>query len=158
MNARNFKHGEAPSGRPTTEYVIWQGMIQRCTNPNNKRYYLYGARGISVCDRWIHDFVAFRQDMGKRPSQAHSIDRYPNKNGNYEPDNCRWATLREQSRNIRSNVFITFNSETLCVNDWATKTGIHKDTIRDRLRRGLSPEEIFTLPVGRWVQKRTAVT
>lgn len=130
-------------------------MLQRCRDPNHPDWKWYGAKGVRVCERW-REFANFLADMGERPS-GKTLDRI-NPFGNYEPDNCRWATLREQSRNIRSNVFITFNSETLCVNDWATKTGIHKDTIRDRLRRGLSPEEIFTLPVGRWVQKRTAVT
>jgi hypothetical protein len=76
-------------------------MNQRCTNPRNKRYADYGGRGIQVCDRWRTSFAAFLEDMGRRPSPEHSIDRYPNNDGNYEPGNCRWATAKQQRANRR---------------------------------------------------------
>jgi hypothetical protein len=75
-------------------------MLQRCTNPNNTKFHLWGGRGIKVCKRW-RDFANFFADMGKRPSRKHSIDRYPDMNGNYEPTNCRWATAKQQSANSR---------------------------------------------------------
>ena len=85
------------------EYRAWANMKQRCNNPKDKDYKDYGGRGIKVCDRWLHNFENFLADMGKRPSPQHSIDRYPNNDGNYEPSNCRWATQIEQAQNRRKS-------------------------------------------------------
>lgn len=82
----------------TPEYKIWAGMIQRCTNPKTDNYKHYGGRGITVCERWRNSFEAFYEDMGHRPSKLHSVERI-NNDGNYEPDNCKWATKRKQSQN-----------------------------------------------------------
>lgn len=101
--ATQFKHGMAKS-RP---YAVWNMIISRCYNPNNKAFYRYGGRGIKMCDRWRHGedgktgFECFHADVGERPSPQYSIDRYPNNDGNYEPGNWRWATAKEQAANSR---------------------------------------------------------
>ena len=96
-----IKHGLTRRGfKKTLEYNSWASMIQRCTKPTNHKWKDYGGRGITVCTRWRNSFIKFLEDMGRRPTPMHSIDRI-NNNGNYEPNNCRWATPKEQRTNQR---------------------------------------------------------
>lgn len=90
-------HGDARKGAVAPEYSIWQAMIKRCRDPDNADY---GGRGIKVCSRWLR-YENFLADMGRRPSKRHSLDRYPDNDGGYDPTNCRWATAVEQRANQR---------------------------------------------------------
>jgi hypothetical protein len=125
-------------------------MIDRCRNPNSPEYGLYGGRGISVCERW-YSFEKFLEDMGERPTNT-SIDRFPDKNGNYEKSNCRWATTKQQNRNKRNNHLISFNGETHCLTDWAKILGVSLTTLSGRLATGWSVEKALTTRVGRYVR------
>ncbi len=142
-----------------SSYVVWNAMISRCTSKGNGGYKTHGARGISVCERWLKDFWAFVADMGERPSLDHSLDRFPNQKGNYEPNNCRWATQEQQSRNKYTNVFIEFKGERLCLRDWAKRVGVSPDTLKYRIRNGwplLQALSLSRLPHGATYQRIAA--
>jgi hypothetical protein len=141
-NKQPRKHGYCCDSERTLEYRSWTSMRDRCNNNCCKEYSDYGGRGISVCSRWS-DFVNFLEDMGPRPSVKYSINRIDN-NGNYEPNNCHWATRAEQSRNHRRNRVLTIDGVSMVLADWAKKIGVHQETIRGRLRRGLTPEEAIS--------------
>ncbi len=134
------KHGACRRGQRHREYMIWAGMIQRCSNPDRQQFANYGGRGIRVCARWAHSFEAFLADMGPRPSLKHTLDRI-NNDGDYEPGNCRWATPQEQANNKRSSRLLTMNGETLSMMEWARRFGISYWTLRWRLDKGISLEQ-----------------
>jgi hypothetical protein len=94
-------HGESQADR-TAEYRAWSAMKSRCTNEKHPKFPQYGGRGIRVCDRWLRSYETFVADVGRRPSPQHSIDRYPDNDGNYEPGNVRWATYEQQNNNRRN--------------------------------------------------------
>lgn len=129
------------TGTPT--YKAWDGMIQRCTNPNDAKYSDYGGRGISICDRW-RVFSNFLEDMGVKP-EGYELERMDNNRG-YNPENCKWATRKEQNRNKRNSRLLTLGDETLCVTEWADRVGINYNTIIERLGRGWSVEKALTTP------------
>jgi hypothetical protein len=140
-----IKHGNSPASGASKEYNSWKCIKARCLNPNNPEYHNYGGRGITICDRWKNSFANFLEDMGAAPSEIHSVDRYPNMNGNYEPGNCRWATPKEQARNTRGNVFIQYNGETLCIMDWANRIGLSFSGVMYHLRNGKTIEQIIAV-------------
>ena len=122
------KTGPRYHGRTNTKvYRAWCGIIKRCKDHPD-----YHGRGIKVCDRW-KSFQNFYEDMGDPPTPNHSLDRYPDNNGNYKPGNVRWATPQQQARNRRSNVALTFNGETLLLEDWIKRSGIPRMTFWNRL-------------------------
>ena len=128
------------NGRHTKEYSIWRKIKQRCHNSRYINYSNYGGRGITVCQRWENSFENFLEDMGKIPTDKHSIDRKDN-NGNYEPGNCRWANHIEQANNKRSNHRIEINGEILTVAQAAIKYCISAKLIRQRINRDNWPPE-----------------
>ncbi len=141
---RSTRHNHAHRRKASPTYRTWCDMHKRCTNPRSKNYSDYGGRGIRVCPRW-HDFTLFLADMGERPA-GRSLDRHPDRDGNYEKSNCRWATGTEQARNTRANHRITFNGETRCLAEWAEVLGIKRTILKDRLRAGWSVERALTTP------------
>ena len=139
LSEESGRHAHGGSYLP--EYGVWCGLRSRCLNPNDTAWKYYGGRGIKVCDRWERSFEAFFADMGKRPSNKHSIDRFPNNNGNYEPGNCRWATAKEQARNTRRNYLVFHNDETKCVAEWAEQYRVKPCKLYSRLIAGWPFEE-----------------
>lgn len=124
----------------TRLYRIWSQMWQRCTNPRNQKYYVYGGRGIKVCAAW-EDFTVFANDMGPRPSLAHTMDRIDS-NGNYEPGNVRWATQKEQQNNRRGNRILNINGENFTLAEAGRRFGVSPALIGQRIDRdGLSVDE-----------------
>lgn len=128
----------------TKTYTSWQSMLRRCNNTKDDHFPDYGGRGISVCARWSASFEAFLSDMGVRPDKC-TLDR-KDVNGNYEPENCRWATSQQQSRNRRSNVMLTAFGKTQCINDWRKVTGLSFTSMIDRIEKGWSAEDVIATP------------
>lgn len=145
MRASRLKHGKSRTG--SVEYEIWKGMKARCENANHSSWFRYGGLGVSVCQRWRESFEAFLSDMGPRPSERHSIDRYPDKDGNYEPGNVRWATDVEQARNRRNSIMLTLGDVTRTLPDWSDATGISQNVLYMRYRKNWTHERILTTPV-----------
>ena len=126
------------------EYKSWENMRERCNNPRQVNYRMYGARGITVCERWAR-FAAFFEDMGKKPTAKHTVDRIDN-DGNYEPGNCRWATPAEQSRNMRTNGYVEWNGQRMLLLDVVKQFGISRNLVYCRLKLGWSLEQALALP------------
>lgn len=127
-------------------FSIWVNMISRCENKNIDTYNYYGKRGISVCCEWRNDFTKFYEwavNHGYKDNLT--LDRIDN-DKNYSPDNCRWATMKEQSNNTRRNRMITYNGETKTLQQWAEKIGLEESTLRSRLNRGWSVDKAIETP------------
>lgn len=132
---RSTKHGHRTAIKTTSEYHAWVHIKQRCYNQKNNHFHCYGGRGITVCDRWLESFDNFLSDMGVKPSEKHSLDRYPDMNGNYEPGNCRWATDEQQARNKRNNVRIEFKGQSMVLTEWARFFRINHSSLRLQLNK-----------------------
>lgn len=141
MTKKKTIHGMAR----TRQYRIWNGIKNRCLNPNSEGYKNYGAKGITVCDRWLK-FINFWEDMKEGYESGLSIDRKDNAKGYYK-ENCRWATMRMQANNRTSNRPITFNGITLNLHQWSRKIGVSSNTIDERLKRGWTLKKALTTKV-----------
>ena len=139
-------HGHSRVGQMSLTYCSWASMMTRCTNANSTKYSDYGGRGIQVCEQW-HLFENFLADMGDRPSKQHSIDRFPDTNGHYEKDNCRWATPHEQARNRRNTIMVTFDGMTCSLHEMCERKNLPFLTMRSRKRLGWDDDRIFTTPI-----------
>ena len=143
IRTRMITHGQTCGHLRSTEFRIWEAMKARCFNQDHEKWNLYGGRGITVCERWLK-FENFFEDMGNRPSIKHSIDRFPNNDGNYEPGNCRWATQTQQCRNQRSNRIIEIDGESYCLAEWAEILGVTYNTLWHRISRNGSAEKVIS--------------
>jgi len=130
-------HGHRHRGRVSRTAAAWLKAKQRCTNPNDPKYPIYGGRGVTMCERWAHSFRAFLADMGERPP-ALTLERIDNSRG-YEPGNCRWATRKAQARNTRRNHLITVDGVEMCIAEAAEKLGLKAATLYQRVYRGWAP-------------------
>lgn len=136
INEFNRRHG----GAGTRLYRIWQNMKDRCSRENNAHYSDYGGRGITVCEEWQTSFDAFRDwALSSGYDDSLTLDRRDN-DGGYTPENCRWATRKEQANNQRSNRVVIFNGEKHTVSEWAEICGISGNALRLRLNRGWTVE------------------
>ena len=136
----------------TRLYRVWRGMITRCENPKSDYYYIYGAKGVSVCDEWRKDFVSFVKwalengyDENAEFSKC-TLDRI-DPNGNYEPNNCRWVDMHEQGLNKSNTQMLTIDGITKPLLTWAKENGIHVATLKSRIERGIDPKEALTMPL-----------
>lgn len=140
MGKQNITHGMTNS----REYSGWKLMLSRCYNKKDISYANYGGRGIKVCEKWRLSFKDFFADTGIKPKN-YTLERI-NNDGDYEPDNWKWATPKTQNRNRRSNVNITYGGETRTIEEWSEITGTKSSTLRQRLHLGWSVHDALYLP------------
>ena len=141
------RHGHARVGKETATYSSWNMMLQRCTNPNRDKYRLYGGRGITVCRRWFK-FINFLKDMGEKPTGM-TLER-KDTNGDYNKDNCTWATKKQQANNRRNNRVLTYKGITMNTTQWANALNMPYHVLRQRLHRKWSIEKSLTQEVRKW--------
>ena len=138
----NIKHGL----RNTRIYSIWAAMHNRCKNPSNKHYASYGGKGIAVCREWADVKAFYEWAIANGYDDTLTLDR-KNTNGNYQPDNCRWSTQKEQQNNRTNNIYVTAFGTTRSINEWCEITGLSYSTIRGRIfEYGWDAEKALTTP------------
>lgn len=160
--------GKTNRTKASPEYDARAHMKKRCLDPDHRNWHQYGGKGVVVCAEWLHDFPAFLAHVGPRPSPKHSLDRFPDNTGNYEPGNVRWATRDEQAWNMRTNRLVTVSGRTMCVGAWAKETGLPRSTIIHRLDLGSTDTQVvatedmrhrkltafgYTLSIPEWLER-----
>lgn len=153
IGARRTTHGESKGRKVTKELKAWTHMKERCYDVNCKEYPRWGGRGIKICDRWMGDngFENFLYDMGRSPTPKHSIDRYPDNDGDYEPSNCRWGTPKQQKRNQGDTLWVEYKGLKKPLAEWCEELGLQYHMIWTRItKRGYSVTKAFEKPTGRY--------
>lgn len=151
-----YRHGHtvARNGKWSSMYIRFMNLKARCLRPCDKDYPRYGARGVTVCDRWLHGengktgFECFLEDMGEPPFDKASVDRVDTTKG-YSPENCRWANAIQQGNNRVTNHLVTIKEETKTIAEWSRISGVGPKTIRYRLIQGVPPEQAVFDPPNR---------
>ncbi len=138
------------------EWKSYYAMLDRCYKPEHKYFAYYGGRGIKVCERWLMGFENFYADMGPRP-EGMTLDRKET-DGDYTPDNCQWATHKEQNNNRRTNVYLDAFGKRLTISQWAEKMGIDDGTIQGRIKKGWTAEAALTSPLTPRTQRYLGAT
>lgn len=144
IRKRSTTHGMSK----TVEYDTWQAIKSRCYNASGDDFHLYQGKGIKVCDRWLESFENFYADMGKRPSDHHSIER-KDSNKDYEPSNCYWATPTEQARNTSRNVRLEYRGRSQTLRAWQDELGFDYYGVKSRIYAGWSVAKAFETPVAK---------
>lgn len=146
-----YRHGMAK----TYLYRRWVGMRRRCYLKSEREYERYGGRGIKVCEEWKNDFIPFMEwALSNGYDEKLTLDRIDT-NGDYEPNNCRWVSRKEQNNNKSDNVKLTLNGVTRNMVEWSEITGINYQTLQGRVRRGWNDEDVLTKPVNKNYSHRT---
>lgn len=140
VRARLTKHGHSRIGHRSKEYSAWNKMKDRCHRVTDKNYSRYGAKGIRVCDEWLHDFPKFLAHIGPCPDTKMSIDRIENSKG-YEPGNVRWATRKVQSANRTNCRYLEHDGKKMTIAEWADSIGMKREKLYQRINYGLSVGE-----------------
>jgi hypothetical protein len=135
-----YRHGLSH----TAEWNTYHSMLRRCYNPASRDFPKYGGRGISVCDEWRASIVAFVTDMGRRPDGM-TLERIDN-DGDYGPENCRWASKADQARNTRRNVIVSYEGRSQTLTEWARELGINHQTLSARYIRGDRGDRLLRAP------------
>ena len=149
MAKLQYKHGQCGGVKRTNrppEYKAWIGVKQRCTNPNNKDWWRYGAQGIKIAPEWVSDFNAFFEYIGPRPSARHSVDRIDS-TGDYAPGNVRWADWHEQANNRKNNRLVCWNGRMLTMKQAAAEAGMPYKSIKGRVQNGWDVMKALTTPL-----------
>ena len=143
-NETTGRFDETHKDSRTREYAIWGNMLYRCNTETSPIYDNYGGIGIKSCERW-HHYENFISDVGYSPSDSHSLERIDN-NGDYEPENCKWATRKEQARNRRNSRYVSIDGLKLHIFEYCEKYNKNKNDIRARFDRGWSNSRIINTP------------
>ena len=139
---KRITHGDTVGRKTTKEFRAWSAIINRCRKPNTKSFEDYGGRGIDVCDDWFNSYEKFLDDMGRSPKPYLSIDRIDNDKGYYK-ENCRWATLKQQAANKRSNIWVEYNGERKIISEWEIELKVPYSTLNKKLKNWQSFDRVY---------------